>query len=44
MAFFVNDEFIRSFGVPLFPFNQIALAAAFPCTIEVTPIEARIRP
>lgn len=44
MAFFVNDEFIRSFGVPLFAYNQIGLGASFRCTVVVTSIEARIKP
>lgn len=44
MALFVNEEFVRDFAVSLFPFNQIAIGAAFPCAIEITSIEARIRP
>jgi trypsin-like peptidase len=44
MAFFVNDEFIKDFAVSLFPFNEIGLGVAFPSTVEITSIEARIRP
>ncbi len=40
MAFLVNDELIKDFAVTPLPFDEIALGAALPSTIEITSIEA----
>ena len=43
MQFFVNDGFVKEFGVSRFPVMNIGLGAAFKSKIVVTSIEARVR-
>jgi hypothetical protein len=43
MQFFVNDEYVKAFGVSLFPVERIHVGAAFPSAIVITSIEARTK-